>query len=98
MAGSSNKQDTGKGSMVSVRLAADEEKAVRRMAAEKGESMSQVIRDAVMSLCAPVASVDYRLVQRSHSVSSSGLVVEAHGGALVPKMVSNQAYVDAPVR
>jgi hypothetical protein len=94
MAVTGDSKDRGRSSMVSVRLGADEEEAVRKMAAEKGASVSQFIRDAVLDRCRlGASSLDIQALPVSASVSASGLVLEARDGQLFPKTVGNGPYV-----
>jgi hypothetical protein len=51
-------QEQSKSSIVSVRLAPDEQTSVREQASKRGTSMSQFVRDAVLEKCAPPASAN----------------------------------------
>jgi len=74
--------------MVSVRLAPDEQQALRAEAAESGESLSQFIRSALLKRSNPTPSVaDLRLYPVSSTVVSGGLAIEARDGQLVPNTI-----------
>jgi hypothetical protein len=71
--------------MVSVRFSDEEEAALRRTAEEKGESVSQVVRDAVLSHVMPGRSAigDWRATTATATV---GVALEyLEGGRLVPR-------------
>ena len=89
-------KEKARSSMVSVRLGAEEQEKVRRMAAEKGASVSQFIRDAVLEQCRISVPVDFHSYPSSASVSSSGLILESHDGHLVPRTPLNTPYVHVP--
>lgn len=78
--------------MVSVRLAPEEQEALRAEAAESGESLSQFIRSTLLDRARSAPSVaDLRLYPASTTVVSGGLAVEAREGQLVP--ITNRPYV-----
>jgi predicted DNA-binding protein len=79
--------------MTSVRLSVREQEAVKELAREKGESVSQYLRGVIMEKCRVDVPVDYRAYQVATSSTDSGMVVEAHGGYLVPRASSEGAYV-----
>ena len=56
--GSGEIQDRSRSSMVSVRLAPEEQKYVRAEALKRGTSMSQFVREAVLEKCAPSQSAN----------------------------------------
>jgi hypothetical protein len=71
--------------MVSVRLAPEEQEALRAEAAESGESLSQFIRSALLKRTDSVPPVaDLRLYPVSSTVVSGGLAIEARDGQLIP--------------
>lgn len=80
-------RDNSRKAMVSVRLDAEEEAALKTEAAEVGETLSQYIRNLLIRRNVGTGSpaVDYR----SYPVSSTGtpgsLAIEAEHGVLVPK-------------
>ncbi len=88
-AGSSDKTRTG---MLSVRLAPDERESVRRIASERGVSVSEVIRQAVLDECR-CGSVDESIFQANRTSTAGGVVLEAHNGQLVPRLTGGTAYV-----
>lgn len=79
-------------SMVSVRLTREEEEALRAEADEKGESLSQYIRDVLHHRSEGLrGTADVRLYPVSNSVVAGGLAFEAQDGSLVPR--TSQPYV-----
>jgi len=79
--------------MVSVRLAPEEEAALKAEAAASGETLSQYIRDVLLqrSSAARAGAADFRLYPVSSTVTAGGLALEAVDGAVVPK--TTQPYV-----
>jgi hypothetical protein len=78
--------------MVSVRLAPEEQEVLRAEANEKGESLSQYIRDVLLQRTGSAqAAVDVRLYPASTTSVTGGLAIEAQDGHLVPK--TTQPYV-----
>jgi Family of unknown function (DUF6290) len=79
-------------SMVSVRLAPEEEAALKAEAAASGESLSQYIREVLLRRTdTETAAADFRLYPVSSTGTAGGLVLEAVDGALVPR--TTQPYV-----
>ena len=94
MASTEDGQDSSRKSMVSVRLAPEEEAALKAEAASNGETLSQYIRDVLLRRNAPEAgAADFRLYPVSSTGTAGGLALEATDGALVPK--TTQPYVSA---
>jgi aspartokinase len=85
-------QEHSRKTMVSVRLAPEEEAALKEEAAASGETLSQYIRDVLLRRSGAAAdSADFRLYPVSSTVAAGGLAIEAADGALVPK--TTQPYV-----
>jgi hypothetical protein len=85
-------QEHSRKTMVSVRLAPEEEAALKEEAAASGETLSQYIRDVLLRRSDAAAdSADFRLYPVSSTVAAGGLAIEAADGALVPK--TTQPYV-----
>lgn len=85
-------QDNARTSMVSVRFAPEEEEALRAEASEKGESLSQYVRAAVLRRSGSASrAADVRLYPNSTTSVSGGLAIEARDGQLVPR--TSQPYV-----
>ena len=92
MAGSGSGQESGRTSMVSVRLAPEEQEALRAEAAANGESLSQFIRDVLLRRGdAQHGTADVRLYPASTTVTTSGLAFEVQDGQVVPR--TTQPYV-----
>lgn len=77
-------QEKARTLMVSVRLAPEEQEALKAEATESGESLSQFIRSTLLRRTSPAAA-DVRLYPVSATVVSGGLAIEARDGQLVPK-------------
>jgi hypothetical protein len=92
MAAANPGQEGPRTSMVSVRLAPEEQEALKTEAAESGETLSQFIRSTLLKRThsAPSAA-DLRLYPVSTTVVSGGLAIEAREGQLVP--ITNRPYV-----
>lgn len=85
-------QENSRKTMVSVRLAPEEEAALKEEAAASGETLSQYIRDVLLRRSGAAAgAVDFRLYPVSSTVATGGLAIEAVDGALVPR--TTQPYV-----
>ena len=81
-------------SMVSVRLAPEEEAALKAEAAANGETLSQYIRDVLLRRNeAQSEAVDFRVYSVSSTATVGALALEAVDGALVPR--TSQPYVSA---
>jgi hypothetical protein len=78
-------QDGARTSMVSVRLAPEEQEALRAEAAQSGASLSQFIRSTLLREIHSTATAgDLLLYPVSTTVVSGGLAIEARDGQLVP--------------
>jgi Mobilization protein NikA len=89
-------QGNSRKSMVSVRLAPEEEAALKDEAAANGETLSEYIRGLLLRRSDAVAgAVDFRLYPVSSTVAAAGLAIEAADGALVPR--TTQPYVSTLV-
>jgi len=85
-------QENARTSMVSVRLAPEEQEALRAEASQSGESLSQFIRSALLRRNDSTSeAVDVRLYPSSTTEVSSGLAIEAQDGQLIPR--TTQPYV-----
>jgi hypothetical protein len=79
-------QENPRKSMVSVRLAPEEEEALKAEAAAHGETLSQYIRDVLLRRnAADTDTADFRLYPVSSTVAAGGLAIEAVSGTLVSK-------------
>ena len=86
MAASGSGQESGRSSMVSVRLAPEEQEALRAEANANGESLSQFIRDVLLHRSeASGGTADVRLYPVSSTTTTSGLAFEAQDGQIVPR-------------
>lgn len=79
-------QESSRKSMVSIRLAPEEEEALKAAAAASGETLSQYIRDVLLDRATRADAADFRSYPVSSTVAAGGLAIEAVDGALVPKM------------
>jgi hypothetical protein len=94
MAAAGSGQENSRRSMVSVRLAPEEEAALKAQAAENGESLSQYIRDLLLQRASTDSgAADFRLYPVSSTGTAGGLALEAVDGTLVPR--TTQPYVSA---
>jgi hypothetical protein len=92
VAASDSGQESGRTSMVSVRLAPEEQEALRAEAAANGESLSQFIRDVLLRRGDALrGTADVRLYPASTTTTASGLAFEAQDGQIVPR--TTQPYV-----
>ena len=87
--------DQPKTSMISLRLAREEEESLRRLASERGESLSQFIREAVLEKTAPqpVAAADVSAFATSVTSGTSGIAIENEGGRLIARPIGPEPYV-----
>lgn len=92
MAAADDTQSNSRKSMVSVRLAPEEEATLKAEAVAVGESLSQYIRDVLLRRNdAGAGAADFRLFPASSTGTAGGLALEAVDGVLVPK--TTQPYV-----
>lgn len=85
-------QEQKRKAMVSIRLAPDEESALKAEAAERGQTLSQYLREVLLQHSAPTGgAVDIRNFASSTTAVASGLSFEVEDGQLVPRTA--QAYV-----
>jgi hypothetical protein len=92
VAASDSGQERGRTSMVSVRLAPEEQEALRAEAAANGDSLSQFIRDVLLRRGDALrGTADVRLYPSSTTTTASGLAFEAQDGQIVPR--TTQPYV-----
>jgi hypothetical protein len=86
VAASGSGQDGGRTSMISVRLAPEEQEVLRAEAAANGETLSQFIRDVLLRRSDALrGTADLRLYPASTTTTTSGLAFEAHDGQIVPR-------------
>jgi hypothetical protein len=82
--------------MVSVRLAPEEQEALRAEAAENGESLSQFIREVLLRRGDALrGTADVSLYPSSATMTASGLAFEAQDGEVVPR--TTHPYVTSVV-
>lgn len=88
MAASASGQESGRTSMVSVRLAPEEQEALRAEAAEHGESLSQFIRGVLLRRSDELhGTADVGLYPTSTTTTASGLAFEAQDSHIVPRTI-----------
>lgn len=92
MASADDRLEGSRKSMVSVRLAPEEEAALKAEATASGESLSQYIRDVLLRRNdSEGGTADFRLYPVSSTGTVGGLALEAVDGVLVPR--TTQPYV-----
>jgi ABC-type methionine transport system permease subunit len=78
--------------MVSVRLSADEEQAVREAAAARGESVSNFIRQLVLAEVKPAVVAPLSAASATSTTSTVGVALEyVDGGKLIARSRSPRA-------
>lgn len=84
-----SKKEESKSVMVSVRISAEEELALKKAAELKGESVSKFVRDAALGRCAPLA-VELGVFHTTETVVGGNLafVLDDNGSGLIPKTTS----------
>lgn len=87
MSVSGSGQEQKRRAMVSVRLAPDEEAVLKAEAAERGQTLSQYLRDVLLQQAeAATGVVDLRQFASTTTAVAGGLSFEAEDGQLVPRM------------
>lgn len=80
------KKEDSKKMMVSVRVSAEEELALRKAAAQKGESISKFVRDAALGRCAPlVAELNWYETTGTVVGGNLAFVMDDNSRSLIPK-------------
>jgi hypothetical protein len=82
----------GRSSMVSVRLAPNEQELVRAAATKRGTSVSQFVRAAVLEQCSPRSASLSSYGETSTSVDS-GVTLELQGGDRFEPQSSDSMYL-----
>jgi hypothetical protein len=78
--------DSNRTTMVSIRLAPEEQAALRAEASERGQTLSTFIRDRLLRPgVASSSTADVSLYPASSTAVASGLAIESQDGQLVPR-------------